>query len=105
MNERYSSQLNPVQALSWEMLLSGIDLNYDWVLQKGRDLDAFYAELGWDAEAQANFFYETLSVTKISKGELEMLLDKELEAFIQKCQPLFVLLVNSMRREGQSDEI
>lgn len=105
MKKRDHSPLNPLEALNWEMLLSGIDLEYDWRLQKGRDLDAFYEELGWDVETQAQFFFDTLSVTKLSTDELILLLDKELEVFVNKCQPLFVLLVNSKRLEGQSDEI
>lgn len=100
MKKRDYSPLNPLQLINWELLLSGIDLDYDLQLQQGRYLDAFYQELGWDAETQAKFFFGTVCVEMLSKDELLMLLDQEIYAFVKKCHPLLLALLNSLRNGG-----
>ena len=101
MNNRDSSQSKPTTSSatscspSCNCLLCDFDPEYEARLAKGRALDAFYAQLGWSAQQQADFFYETLCIEKLSKDELRMLLDLQIEEFVSKCHPLLLALLSS----------
>jgi hypothetical protein len=50
-------------------LCGGHDPEYEARLELGHRKDAFYRELGWSADEQADFFFETVSLTKLSIDE------------------------------------
>ncbi len=97
MNNRDSSQSKPTTTCSpsCNCLLCDFDPEYEARLERGRALDAFYAELGWSAHQQADFFYETLCIEKLSKDELRILLNLKIQEFVSKCHPLLLALLSS----------
>jgi hypothetical protein len=106
MNNRDSSRSKAATYCntSCNCLLCDFDPEYEARLERGRALDAFYAELGWDAQQQADFFYETLCIEKLSKDELRILLNLNIQDFISKCHPLLLALLSS-DEGGASGEI
>jgi len=102
MNKRDSANLhqNPLFALTWETLLSAFDPEEQLRQILEGNLEAFYGELGWDVQVQADFFFETACVEKLSSDELVLLIDKEVETFVKKCHLLLLLLANSVKQQG-----
>ena len=65
-----------------------------------KELLQFYAQLGWSPRDHADFMASSLG--SLSQGELVILLEQEIGGFINKCHPLFLALVNSIRQGGQN---
>jgi len=64
-----------------------------------KELLEFYAQLGWSRRDHAEFMASSLG--SLSQSELVTLLEQEIGRFLDKCHPLFLALVNSIRQGGQ----
>ena len=95
----YSHQI-PLCSPGCNCLFCDFDPEWEAILAIAKEKDDFYAQLGWDAETQAKFFFDTVCVEMLSKDELLILLDMEISAFIDKCHPLLLSLLNSLRDGG-----
>ena len=47
-----------------------------------------------DAQQQADFFWGTLCIEKLSKDELRILLNIKIQEFVSKCHPLLLALLS-----------
>lgn len=67
-----------------------------------KELLEFYSQLGLSPKDQAEFSVPSLN--SLSRGELVTLLDQEISNFLEKCHPLFLALVNSIRPGARDDK-
>jgi hypothetical protein len=63
-----------------------------------QELVSFYAQLGWDEKTRQEFLAS--SYGSLSQAELITLLEQEIRGFLDKCHPLLLALVNSIRQGG-----
>jgi hypothetical protein len=63
-----------------------------------QELVSFYAQLGWDEKTRQEFLSSSLGY--LSQAELITLLEQEIGDFLDKCHPLLLALVNSIRQGG-----
>ena len=64
-----------------------------------KELLEFYSQLGLTQGDHADFM--TSSLASLSRSELVTILEQEIGSFLDKCHPLLLALLNSIRQRGQ----